>query len=380
MQQIGVVEGAIGGEEQLTSLAALFPHLRIAPVGPTWPDQAAGKLDILIVSISATEVDQALSRLKDRRGGPKVIIVLRDADVMATRLLVRGGAADVLPAPVSEPALALSLERLLVKTANEPGERRKSGHVVAMLKAGGGVGATALAVQMGAALAAREEAKVCLADLDLQFGIAGLYLDLPEAISVTDLLGGGAGLGETQFLTALAAHRSGLRLLAGPKELVPLETLGSTQVDSLVKGLRREFAMTLVDLPSVWTAWTNRLLSISDRIVLVTHLTVPHIKLVKRQLQVLATQHLDDRPLTLVCNCVSRDQLASVPIKAAEKSIGRPFDVVIPEDSRTMTSAINQGVELAEVRRGTQIEKSVVELADKVADGVIAAAKARRRW
>ena len=42
-----------------------------------------------------------------------VVIALRDADVTTTRRLMRDGAADVLPAPVSEPALALSLERLL---------------------------------------------------------------------------------------------------------------------------------------------------------------------------------------------------------------------------------------------------------------------------
>ena len=62
---------------------------------------------------------------------------------------------------------------------------------MALLKAGGGVGATALAVQVAALLAAARRGAVCLADLDLQFGTAALYLDLPEAVTVTDCLSAG---------------------------------------------------------------------------------------------------------------------------------------------------------------------------------------------
>jgi pilus assembly protein CpaE len=161
---------------------------------------------------------------------------------------------------------------------------------------------------------------------------------------------------------------------------MPLETLAASHIDGLIKGLRRDFPLTLIDLPSVWTAWTNRLLSLSDRIILVTHLSVPHIQLVKRQLQVLATQKLDTRPLTLVCNSVSPEQQSSVSIKAAERALGRAFDVVIPEDRRIMTAAINQGLELSAVRRGTKLEKAINDLADKAAGGVIVALPVRSRW
>ena len=118
----------------------------------------------------------------------------------------------------------------------------------------------------------------------------------------------------------------------------------------------------------MWTAWTNQVLTLADRIVLVTHLSVPHVQLVKRQLRVLASQRLEDRPLLLVCNSLSPDQTATVSIKAAERAIGRNFDVVIPEDRRTMTAALNQGVELAAVRRGTKIEKAIGVLAEKVGE------------
>lgn len=368
---VGVVEDAIGGPERLASLAALFPHIAFETAGVGWPDPLNPHLDIIIVSLSASspdEVETALRRLASRRAnGPAVVVALRDADVTTTRRLMREGAADVLPAPLSEPALALSLERLLVAGATPMSGGSKTGEVVAVLKAGGGVGATALCVQAASLLAARDAGKVCLADLDLQFGSAALYLDLPDAVTIADCLSSGSALAETPFDTALATHSSGVRLLAAPREIVALETLGVQQVDALLTGLRQAFALTIIDLPSVWTAWSNQILSQADRIVLVTQLSVPHVQLVKRQLRVLATQRLEDRPLVLVCNGLSSDQTALVSVKAAERALGRAFDVVIPEDRRTMTGAINQGIELAAVKRGTKIEKSIGDLAQRMA-------------
>src|SRR5436305_120474 len=143
---------------------------------------------------------------------------------------------------------------------------------------------------------------------------------------------------------------------------MPRETISPTQIEGLVRGLRQAFDMSLLDLPGAWTAWTNEVLHLSDRIVLVTQLSVPHVNLMKRQLQMLASQGLEGTPTTLVCNALSSDQQQSVSLKAAERSLGRPFDVVLPSDPRNMNAAINQGVELTTVRRGTKLEKSLAQL------------------
>ncbi|HEX7761008.1 MAG TPA: AAA family ATPase [Caulobacteraceae bacterium] len=380
MRRVGVVDGAIGGPERFTSLAALFPHIAFESVGPAWPDRPDPRFDILIVSVSAlvsAEIEAASRRLK---AAGKVVVVLRDADVMTTRLLIREGAADVLTAPVSEPALAISLERLLASEHVDTARASKGGEVVAFLKAGGGVGATSLAVQLAALLASKVAGRTCVADLDLQFGAVGLYLDMPEAVTITDIMGAGQALDESPLDTALPAHRSNVQVLAAPRELTALESLSPAHVDGLMQGLRRNFALTLLELPSVWTAWTNQALHLADRVVLVTQLSVPHVNFVKRQLRMLATQGLDTKPLILVCNGLSSDQQATLSLKAAERAIGRGFDAVLPEDRRTMTAAINQGLQLSAVRRGTKLEKAIADLGAKVAAGVMAPAEPRARW
>lgn len=359
-----MVDGALGDGGLLHMIAGLFPHAAFTSLGAEWPSTPPPGLDFLIAAIdggSATEVEAARARIRAAQH-VGIIVVLRQADVITTRQLIRDGAVDVLPAPVSEAALALSLERLL-----GAGDARSKGgrdnQVVAVIKAGGGVGATALTVQVGAMLAGRRAGDVCVTDLDLQFGCAGLYLDIQEAVSLTDCLAAGGEIADVSLGASLARHATGLRVLVAPEELTPLEALSPKQIDALLGGLRRDFALTLLDMPSVWTAWTNRALQLADRIVVVTALSVPHIHLLRRQLKVIAKQGLNDRPLTLVLNAVSPEQTAALSIRSAEHALGRAFDLCLPADGN-MSVAVNQGVELSSIRRGTRLEKALGQFAD----------------
>lgn len=375
-RRVGVYEGALASPERVASLAALFPGIEFVPLDARSPE-ADRPFDVLIIAFTAEKAAAATNWLKSLPPQTRVVVVLHEADVLTTRQLMREGAADVLPAPVSEPSMALSLERILSAPV-AAGHPEHAGEVVAILKAAGGVGATSLGVQAAAILAGRGAGQVCFADLDLQYGAAATYLDLPDAISVVDCLSAGASLAETPFADALASHRSGLRLLGAPNEIVSLDAVRAPHVEALLRGLRRDAALTIIDLPQAWTAWTTEVLRHADRIVLVFQLTVPHIQMAKRQLRMLAAQQLGGVPVVLVCNAVSREQQSSLSLKAAERALDRKFDVVVPLDARTMSAAINQGVELSTVRRGTGLERAVTQLAEQISSGVIAAKTTRR--
>jgi pilus assembly protein CpaE len=375
----GVVEGAFADPQQFTALAALFPDVQFEIVGSAWPDRACSGMTALVVAAdgaSAIEIDAIGQRLRRISSDLRVVVLLRNADVSTTRLLVREGAADVIPAPVSETSLAVTLDKLF-RPEPPASARRQQGEIIAVLKAGGGVGATALAVQ-SAAIAARRGASVCLADLDLQFGAASLYMDLADAATVSDCMANGAGLKDVNFSDLLGKHISGARLLAAPRQVTPLDALAPPQTEALLSALKRSFGIVLVDLPSAWTSWTNRALQMADRIVIVTHLSVPHTHLVDRQIATLRAQGLDDRRLTLVCNALSPEQSSLLPVKAAERALGRAFDVVVPEDRKLMYAAINQGVEIASVQRDSKLEKAISELAALLAPETAAAPAAAR--
>jgi pilus assembly protein CpaE len=378
MRCVAVSHEAVGSADRIAVLAASFPHVHFESFGEFWLDPLSANFDIAIVAVDAAslvEMNWAEERLRARLPGTQIIVVLRNANVETSRRLARGGAADVLPAPASEPTLALSIERLLRRERDAASPASKSGQIAAILKAGGGVGATSLATQITAILSRRggEAHPVCLADLDLQFGEAALYLNVCNAFSVTDCLAAGSALEESPFATALATkHSSGARLLAAPQLLDSMDMLSPELVSKLLYGLKQTFALTVLDLPPVWTAWSNRAVQLSNRIFVVTRLSVPHVHLVRRQLAMLATQQLDDRPVVLVCNAVNSEQQSMISIKTAERAIGRPFDLVIPEDNRVMYSAINRGMEISDVKRGTKLERAIVMMAESVASDAFA--------
>lgn len=374
IQRVGVVPSAVGGEARLPALRSLFSNIVFETLSEAWETGEFGHCDVIIIPVNKariSEVQQLVQRLSVGPVQTKIIAVLENADVSTIRDLVHTGVADVLPEPVTDPSLALSLERLLTKQASVQANTKQPGKIVALMKAGGGVGATTLGIQLGLLLADRHQTDVCFADLDVQFGLAEIYLDIPNSISVVECLKSGSNIADTPFPTALAKHSSGLRLLAAPKDVVALDTMTAEIADALMMGMRRDFQTTIVDLPSEWTAWSNQVLQNADHIVLVTHLTVPHVQIMKRQLRILEAQRLTNRAMTLVCNAVSADHLNALPVKSAERGIGRKFDLVIPEDRRAMLSAVNQGMDASIFRHHTKIGKNINALAD-VMNGTLA--------
>lgn len=381
VQRVGIVEGALADARQFAAVAALFPDVQFEVVGADWPRHGCSGMTVLVAGAdgaAATDLDGVAQRLRLAPPDLRVVVLLRNAEVTTTRRLMREGAADVIPAPASETSLAVTLDKLL-RTHAPGGESGENGEIVAVLKAGGGVGATAVAVQ-SAALAAHRGVSVCLADLDLQFGAAAVYLDLPDAATVSDCMSAGAGLKDLDFGGLLGRHASGLRLLASPRQVTPLDALAPPQTEALLGGLKRSFGVVVVDLPSVWTAWTNRVLQMADRIAIVTHLSVPHMHMVDRQLTTLRVQGLEDRPLTLICNALSTEQTSILPLKSAERALGRTFDVIVPEDRKTMYAAINQGVEIATIRGGTKLEKAIGEVAALLAPDPVATSRTKSWW
>jgi pilus assembly protein CpaE len=382
---VGYVDGSIGDERRLASMAALFPNVRFRSLGQAWPEPPPIGLAAMIVTAEDADVDAAVKRLGARRDGPPVIVALTTNDPGNTRRLIQAGAADILLTPVSEAALALSLERLFANADTSSAGRGQPGRVIGLLKAGGGVGATAIGTQLACMVASREGAasRVCFADLDLQFGLGSLYMDLGETMSLTDVLDGGGALEDAPLASALARHRSGARLLSAPRDLTPLEVVSPDQINALLSALRREFAFTVLDLPTVWNAWTNQALQLCDQIVLITNLSLPHAILAKRQLRVLALQRLDTISMVMVCNRFSADQRSIITQKDAEKAIGRTFDLLVPEDRALMNDAVAQGCEISSIRTGSKLEKSIGQLANMIVPATTSAGSAgepKRRW
>jgi pilus assembly protein CpaE len=275
-------------------------------------------------SLSALEDFHRLARSLGER---KVVAAAAKASGEDVRRLFRAGAADVLTAPFTAEAVAASLAELLRSARRHMGAR---GRIVSVVRAAGGAGATTLALNMAACLAqpdakhSRPPRATAVLDLDLQFGDADLALDLQARSSLMDVLRAPERVDRRFLHGVMSDHASGIRLLAPPPSLVPVDALTSELALHLLENAASLYERTFVDLPAAWSDWTFQVLGRSDLILLVAPPTVSGAMRARRVLDALSEAHIE-RPVFFALN-----KLAGV-IDAFEKPprIGKTLDVKV---------------------------------------------------
>ena len=325
--------------------------------------------DVLLLEIDANDTQDidALERITRRHfPGVPVLVTADEASFPMVRRLMRLGVADFLPQPLSLEDLenALAYAAQVRRTTSVPPAR---GRVLAFLKAGGGVGATTLATQAAVSLAMRRKpgrGGVCLLDLDLQFGAAALHLDLDDRIGLADLLDDPQRLDGELLRSVMTQHRSGLDLLAAPREVVGLDAVTPELLGACLALARAEYETVILDLPGVWTPWTYRAVQSCDLAILVTQLGVAGIRQARRQLDAMAANGLGEVPVRVVVNRFETGWRRHVGVKDAERALGRSVDHLIANDYRTVSEAIDQGAGLADVRRRSRVAQDIRRMID----------------
>ena len=99
-------------------------------------------------------------------------------------------------------------------------------------------------------------------------------------------------------------------------------------------------------------------------ILLVTQLTVPHIRQARRQLDNLTVSGLGDIPVKVVVNRFDKGWGKGVSAKEAAKGMARGIDYFVASDFKLISEAINQGVPISKIGRHSKVEKSIGVLVD----------------
>jgi pilus assembly protein CpaE len=191
-------------------------------------------------------------------------------------------------------------------------------------------------------------------------------MDIDNRVGLMDVAEAPERVDVSLFEGVLGYHDTGLRVLAAPRDLMPLESMSAAATESCLKAAAEAYRYVLVDVPSVWTSWTQQALQKSDMIVLVTQLTVPHVRQARRQLDILASHGLTEIPIKVVVNRFEKGWGRGVSAKEAAKAMNREVEYFIVSDFKTVSEAINQGVPLSKIARRTKVEKSIRDFADGI--------------
>ena len=347
-----------------TRIAGFPLALSIVPAGDQIDADALGGSAAAVIQVDADNPAsvkrfQQLAQASDL----PLIAAVYEPPLALVRSLVRAGAHDVIPLPLTPDELETALAPLredISKRENltETGK----GKLVTIIKSVGGVGATALLSQLAIRYAECEAARrreTCLVDLDVQFGDVAFQLGLQPKLSLFDLLEAGTRLDGALLRATMTPHSSGLKIVAAPFEMMPLEAVSSEHVLQIVDLATREFGTVFVDLPTNWTNWSLSLVARSDLVLLVTELTVAGLARARRQLDLLDSQDLENVDVRVVVNRYEKSLARNIRPADVQQALGRDTAFSIANDFALMRTAIDRGVPIQEIKRKSALGRDL---------------------
>jgi pilus assembly protein CpaE len=182
---------------------------------------------------------------------------------------------------------------------------------------------------------------------------------LQPKLSLFDLLEAGTRLDGALLRATMTPHSSGLKIVAAPFEMMPLEAVSSEHVLQIVDLATREFGTVFVDLPTNWTNWSLSLVARSDLVLLVTELTVAGLARARRQLDLLDSQDLENVDVRVVVNRYEKSLARNIRPADVQQALGRDTAFSIANDFALMRTAIDRGVPIQEIKRKSALGRDL---------------------
>jgi pilus assembly protein CpaE len=290
--------------------------------------------------------------------GTRVVVAGRTNDVTFYRELLRRGVSDYIITPVG----TLDVVRSVCGLFSAP-DAKPVGRVIAIVGAKGGVGASTVAHNIAWSVARDLSLDSVVSDLDLAFGTAGLDYNQDPPQGIADAVFSPDRI-DTNFVDRLLAKCDDhLSLLAAPATLERAYDFGAEAFDAVFDALRTTMPCVVLDVPHLWTAWTQRTLVNADDILIVAAPDLANLRNAKNLFDYLRTSRLNDhRPLYLLNQVGVPKRPEIKPADFAKALEAQPI-ATIPFDPQLFGTAANNGQMIAEASAGHRSAETFRQLA-----------------
>jgi pilus assembly protein CpaE len=276
--------------------------------------------------------------------GTKVLVIGKANDVVLYRELLKRGVSEYLIGPIEAIQIMESISNLYNDPQSDP-----VGHVIAFVGAKGGVGSSTICHNVSWSISEVLKTNVVITDFDLAFGTAGLDFNQDPVQGIYEALGSPERLDEVlldRLLTKCSEH---LSIFAAPGTLDRDYDLSPDSCDIVLDIVRQNVPFVTVDLPHTWTAWTRRILTQADGIVITAAPDLANLRNAKNIVDLLKQSRNNDAPPHLVINMLGMPKRPEIPVKDFEAALEMKASAVIEFDSETFGQASNNGQMIEEM-------------------------------
>lgn len=331
---------------------------------------------IILIDIDNLE-DAAVSiaqLVKVCAGKSQILAVGSANDVPFYRSMIQAGASDYLVKPLNSVNLRDAIMPLLAaKAGADKGGKEHDGKLIVLTGVRGGVGATTIAVNTAWVMAHEMGKKVALIDLDLQFGNCDLSLDLEPGRGLREVLTRPDRMDSLLINSSMTKESDSLSLFCCEESIEELVDFDTTGPLALVKELRSEYDIILVDMPRYLVPRHRRLMVSADQVYLASDLTLVGIRDIQRIMMAIANLGTA-APLHMIATHIN-DGEPQIKKGDFENNVKSKLKLYVPHDPKTIRMSAVKGKSLmAAGGEGTALAKAYRAIASTMTGEAVAGA------
>ena len=299
-----------------------------------------------------------MASLTEQAAGAVLLLAFSQRPEASLREIIRTGAVDLIQLPASDDALARSVHRASSIASSRQGAGQlagrddgsailkpsEHGRVFTITSATGGCGKTFFSTNLAYVLAKWSGGRVCIIDLDLQFGEVATALRLRPKYTIHDALDRDDESEEDfrdQIEDYLVTHETGIHLLAAPRSPEEADRIEPPDVTRVIEAVRRRFDYVIVDTPTALTEVVLAALDLSDVLYVLGTLDLPSVRNMSVFLGTLDKLRIPSENVRLVLNKAEED--VGIELDQVRRLFPKEFESVLPY-SREVSRSINLGM------------------------------------
>jgi pilus assembly protein CpaE len=378
-QQLSVLTIALDRESQrLLKLWLSTASLREVP---SYPEDNAflesmetSAPDVCLIDFDKDSRKAFLIAEHIRQESPDTAIFAVSSDAQPDVIIqaMRSGCREYLFKPLVRDQLLQAITRA---GGRRERKERSNSHIMTFIGAKGGCGVTTIATQLAAMLASSGSKKTLLLDLHPSLGDAALYLGFTnskyhayELMENTDRL-------DAELLQSIALHHSsGLDILPAPNDFETTRHAGSGAISQMFNFLRLWYEFILIDIPAGLNEYTDKLISHSDQLYIVTVAEVSALRNASRIVDYFGQEDVPDDKLRVILNRF--EKRSPIPESQIEKLIQRKIFWTVPNQYHQAVKTISSGDSKGDISR-SELIRNLKGWADSIAAGARAEADTR---
>lgn len=330
-----------------------------------------------------TEIGDLIEQAKKRN--IRVILVADNLSPIALHQLLKLGADDFTPYPLPEGALHEAIGRIRAINAqpimevhdeqdplrSKPGDR--DGVILPVHGLAGGSGSSTFAVNLAWELATVDKnnaPKVCLLDLDFQFGSVATYLDLPRRDAVYEMLSNIENTDDEAFKQTLLSFNDKVQVLTAPSDILPLDIISPPEIERLITLAKRNFDYVVIDMPTSLVQWTETILGMAQIYFGLLELDLRSAQNTLRMIRAMKAEDLPHEKIRYALNRAPKftDMSGKSRAKRMAESLDIDLGLHLPDGGRPVADSCDHGLPVAHSASKNPLRKEIAKLAQSLLD------------